>query len=373
MRIEQIHWADINQIPGTESALQHAQLVLCTGGIDVVGKDSVFPTLRKLYPDADIVSLSTAGEIAGTHVYEQSIIINALQFEKTNIRSVSLELSDFQNSFDCGLALADKLRGPSLCHILVISDGTLANGDELVKGINQHTDKNVIVTGGLAADAGRFTGTLVGLNHTARAGLVVAIGFYGKDLIIKHGSRGGWDEFGPVREVTKSQSNKLYSLDHIPALDLYKKFLGEKASELPASALLFPLCLKLDNGEVLVRTILSIDENEGSMTFAGDVPQGSQVQFMMANFDRLIDGAYVAASESKDTYSPQWVFLVSCVGRKLVLAHRTEEEIEAVVETLGKQAIYSGFYSNGEISPLLESTRCSLHNQTMTITTYVEL
>lgn len=373
MKVEQSRWSDAEQLFLADLKLNTSNLVIATGGIDVIANEKVFQSLRTFYPNANIISLSTAGEIAGTKVYDQNIIVNALEFEKTNIRSVSIELSEFENSRDCGCALAKQLAGDELCHILVISDGTLANGDELVKGINECTDGSVIVTGGLAADAGRFTGTVVGLDETPRAGVVVGVGFYGKNLIITHGSRGGWDEFGPIREVTKSKGNKLFSLDNTPALDLYKKFLGPKASELPASALLFPLCLKLENNYVLVRTILSIDEENGSMTFAGDVPEGSKVQFMMANFDRLIDGAYDAATESKKVIPAQWVFMVSCVGRKLVLGHRVDEELEAVAETLGKQAIFSGFYSNGEISPMLGSTACSLHNQTMTITTYAEV
>ena len=63
---------------------------------------------------------------------------------------------------------------------------------------------------------------------------------------------------------------------------------------------MFPLSLHCDNGGQLVRTILSIDEEQGSMTFAGDIPNNAEVRFMMANFDRLIDGAANAAEASYD-------------------------------------------------------------------------
>jgi hypothetical protein len=242
-----------------------------------------------------------------------------------------------------------------------------------VRGINSELPTNVIVTGGLAADAGRFTKTLVGANHNPESNRIVAVGFYGNHLKITHGSHGGWDLFGPVREVTKAVDNVLYELDGENALDLYKRYLGPRANELPGSALLFPLCiLGNDMQSQLVRTILSVDESAGTLTFAGNIPQGAKVQFMMANFDRLVDGAAKAAEQSSDK-SPELVLMVSCVGRKIVLDQRIEEEVESVCQYFGDKPNYTGFYSNGEISPQLGSTKCSLHNQTMTITTYHEM
>ncbi len=361
------------QWSGATDALSDANLVIAAGGIDLVGQAFVYEELSQRYPKAEIISFSTAGEIAGTKVLDNSIVATALHFEKTQIKTCSLLLSDFSSSYDCGLELYKQLMGPELVHILVISEGIHANGDELVKGINQHLPEGIIVTGGLAADSGRFQKTLVGLNAIPTSGNVIGIGFYGKNLVISHGSQGGWDAFGPVRVVTESAGNVLHSLDNIPALDLYKTFLGDKAKELPGAALLFPLCIKLDNGDLLVRTILSIDESKGTMTFAGDLPQGAKVQFMMANFDRLIDGAIDAAEQSSADKKPDWVLMVSCVGRKIVLGQRIDEELEGVYDELGPQAVYSGFYSNGEISPILNSSKCSLHNQTMTITTYTEV
>lgn len=124
-----------------------------------------------------------------------------------------------------------------------------------------------------------------------------------------------------------------------------------------------------------MRTILAIDETEQSLTYAGDVPQGARARFMKANFDRLMDGASAAAKtsyESIGSSSPDLAILVSCVGRKLVLKQRIEEEVEGVREVLGDRAVLAGFYSYGEISPFTRLTKCELHNQTMTITTLSE-
>jgi hypothetical protein len=207
--------------------------------------------------------------------------------------------------------------------------------------------------------------------------MVVAIGFYGNSIRIGHGSFGGWDEFGTERVITRSDKNILYEIDNKNALDLYKEYLGYYKNELPGSALLFPLSIKEPNcDERVVRTILSIDERKKSMLFAGNLPTGSTVRFMKANFDRLIDGSSIAAQKAftslPDT-QPELVILISCVGRKLILQDRTEEEVEAVRKIFGSISPVTGFYSYGEISPFNPRTKCQLHNQTMTITTLYEV
>jgi hypothetical protein len=168
----------------------------------------------------------------------------------------------------------------------------------------------------------------------------------------------------------------LYEFDGQSALGLYKKYLGEHADRLPASGLLFPLSLRTRAGETpVVRTILAVDEAAQSMTFAGDVPEGSYARLMKANFDRLIDGASEAARSSQGAIGPapaELAILISCVGRKLLLKQRVEEEVEGVREVLGPRPVFTGFYSYGEISPFTTGARCELHNQTMTITTLAE-
>ncbi|RJQ51925.1 MAG: hypothetical protein C4530_19405, partial [Desulfobacteraceae bacterium] len=187
---------------------------------------------------------------------------------------------------------------------------------------------------------------------------------------------GGWDPFGPERLVTRSKGNVLYELDGQSALELYKRYLGEHAKELPASGLLFPLNMRTaESDSGVVRTILAVDEADQSMTFAGDVPEGAHVRLMKANFDHLVDGAIGAAQTSYEAIgsrSPELAILISCVGRKFILKQRVEEEVEGVQEVLGADTVLTGFYSYGEICPSAPRANCELHNQTMTITTFAE-
>jgi hypothetical protein len=250
------------------------------------------------------------------------------------------------------------------------------NGSELAQGLTKNLPEEVTVTGGLAADADRFEKTYVLWDDLPEDNLIAAIGFYGSSLKIGYGSMGGWDPFGPERVITRSEGNVLFELDGQSALGIYKKYLGEHAKGLPSTALLFPLSIRTKSRETgIVRTILGINEEKQSMTFAGDIPQGAYARFMKANFERLIDGSQEAAATSAGAMGSvrtDLAVLVSCVGRKLVLKQRIEEEVEAASEILGKQTFLTGFYSYGEISPFTAGAKCELHNQTMTITTFGE-
>lgn len=353
-----------------------AQLVFVFGSRSILENADRYSEIREFYPNADIALCSTAGEILEDLVYDDTVVVTAVQFQHTEVRTASLNLTDIAGSAKAGTSLAHELMTDDLRHMVVLSDGLHVNGSEIVKGINTVLGENVSCTGGLAADGADFRKTLVGLNQAPEENQIVAIGFYGDRLHVGHGSVGGWDNFGAERLVTRSEGNVLYELDGQSALELYKMYLGDKASELPGSALLFPLGLKFDDdSETLVRTVLGVDEENNSMTFAGDIPEGCYVRLMKANFDRLIEGADLAAKQVDrgEASTDRLALLVSCVGRKLVLGQRIDEEVEAVQQVLGDDMTITGFYSYGEISPMVESPSCELHNQTMTITTFAEI
>jgi hypothetical protein len=331
------------------------------------------------FPQSHVIGCSTAGEIHGAEISDDSLVVAAVRFDKTPILTAHATVQTPRDSYAAGYEIASRLKEPSLRGLLVLSDGLNVNGSELVNGLNDRLEGTVVVTGGLAGDGTHFTRTWVIKDRAPRSGYVTAVGFYGDQVRLGSGSKGGWDKFGPERLVTKSKGNVLYELDGRPALQLYKEYLGDRATGLPATGLLFPLAIRTSrlDGKILVRTILAVDEATQSMTFAGDIPEGVFAQLMRANFDRLIQGASDAASLTANDHgdrhseSPTFSIAISCVGRRLVLGERTEEETEAILEILPKGSRQIGFYSYGEISPYASGV-CDLHNQTMTLTTIAE-
>lgn len=366
-------WSVLKNDPDFDHS--RCQLVLVFGTKSLLQSDKLRQNIRDCYKNADIVYSSTSGQILGTKVSENSIVLSALIFEKTRILSVVEKAVNCTSCFDFGDKVSAKLDKKDLKYVLVVSDGQMVNGAELITGINSNMPYNVVVTGGLAGDGIHFGETFTGLNDQVGSGYVVAVGFYGEHFNVGFGVKSGWKGFGAEREVTSSFGNVLSEIDGENALALYKKYLGPKADELPESALLFPLSIQIEGWkEPIVRTVLSIDEENGTIKFAGDIPMNAKVRLMRTRIDNLIKASEDAAITAlkMNTNQPEFTLLVSCVGRKLVLDHRVEEEIEAVNTVFKNNNAVTGFYSYGELSPDSEGSVCYLHNQTMTLTTYSE-
>jgi hypothetical protein len=376
VRTEQAQWrAETGWQPEAPGRIADPHFVLVFGPSRLLESGDALGDLRRVWPTSCLFGCSTAGEIRDTTVADESLVATAIRFDASEIATAWTRVDSATDSFQAGVRLASSIAHSNLRHAFVLSDGLNVNGSDLVRGLTSALPPGIALTGGLSGDGDRFAHTVVLWEGQARSHIVGIIGFYGDRLSVGTGSLGGWDPFGPERLITRSDGNVLYELDGRSALDLYKTYLGEHAEGLPATGLLFPLSLRGPREDVpLVRTVLAIDEHRQSMTFAGDMPQGTYARFMKANFDRLVDGAHRAADASQQNLSTSadLAVLISCVGRKLVLRQRIEEEVEAVRDVLGTRPVLAGFYSYGEISPFTPSARCELHNQTMTITTFAE-
>ncbi len=348
-------------------------LVFLFGYPDMRQDHPGFRELLDLFPTSAMVGCSTAGEIYEEEIHSGSLVVGIMRLECSDLQIASCRVDPALDDSVVGERLMEELHEHgALRAVLVLSDGLNVNGSELTRGINRRIDTThpVVVTGALAGDEDRFGSTWVVVDRELRQNHVTAVGFYGETLRVGYGSGGGWDRFGIDRRVTRAEGNVLYTLDDRPALELYKKYLGEYADELPASGLLFPLLVKEEGKEPKVRTILAIDEEANSITYAGDIEQGSSATFMKANFDNLVSGAEQAAMEiAQEEYDGEDALLVavSCVGRRLVLGQRSEDELEVVRDLFPPSVRMIGFYSYGEISTQ-GGGRCDLLNQTMTLT-----
>jgi len=348
-------------------------LVLVFGNRYLLEDTNLYDEIRNLFPDGELVFGSTCGDIASDTVNEESITVTAIEFEKSSfVVKTSNILNANEDSFKSGKALINQLPQEDLKFVFVVSEGSFTNGSELTRGMDAVRNEQTIITGGLCGDDDRFETTLASYNENPKKGEAVAIGFYGDTLEISFSIKGGWTPFGPERIVTKSDGNTLFELDNKPALDLYKTYLGEeKSKELPGAALMYPLNVQVEkDGHSFVRSVLSIDEETNAMTLAGSIPQNSKVQLMMTNVDNIANATEIAATQAVTgrKTAPELAILMSCIGRKLVLDQRVEEELEEVSEIVGDNVTVAGFYSYGEIAPFYGLMSCQLHNQTMTIT-----
>jgi hypothetical protein len=369
MKVTQAQFMDGNWSPSITSLSQNPQWILAFGSRELLPE--ALKNIRDQFPGAILTAASTSGEIFEDQVYENSVSLNLVSFEKTELKSALATCSNVNQSEEAGKQLGRELNAPDLKHIFVLSNGLTVNGTALAKGIQQEVGAAVSISGGLAGDGADFKKTIIFNNDQSGDSLIVAVGLYGDALSVSCSAYGGWSPFGPIRLVTNSDGSVLNQLDNSSALVKYKEYLGDDAAGLPMNALLYPLQITPESSpRSMVRTVLAIDEKTNAMTFAGDIPKGSKAQLMRANTDELVDGAKTAADNALADLSsqPQLAILVSCVGRKLLMKQRTEEEVEVVRDVLGEQSSITGFYSYGELAPIQKGEPCDLHNQTMTIT-----
>ena len=348
------------------------QLVIAFGALPFFSEPGMADMLRRTFPEAALIGCSTAGEITRDGVNDGHCVITAVHFEGTRVRAATARLAGMADSQAAGTRIGRELAAPDLRAVLVLGPGVQINGSALVEGIGGEVG-NTPITGGLAGDGGAFVRTWTLGVAGATDDHVAAVGLYGEAIDFAHGSFGGWEPFGPARKVTRCDGNVLFELDGEPALDIYKRYLGDHAKGLPASGLLFPFAMVGEdrNAVGLIRTILGIDEAAGSLTLAGAIDPDGYLKLMHASTDRLVNGAEAAAEAARRMHHSEGdslAILVSCVGRKLVMGERVDEEVGAVADVFGTRATLTGFYSYGEISPFAPGGACHLHNQTMTIT-----
>jgi hypothetical protein len=378
VKIIQFKWRkDERRAPDLSTAERSSpNLVFVFGARTLLQDGNLVRELRQHFERAALIGCSTSGEIVGDEVIDDSVIATAVTFDHTRLRTADAKITQTKSSYQVGEELARQLNDISLRHVFVVSDGLNVNGSDLARGLASGVPRGVSITGGLSGDGAQFAETWVIVDGTEGPQYVGAVGLYGDHLRIGYGSMGGWKPFGPLRTITRAEANVLYELDGHSALDLYKTYLGDHADQLPGSALLFPIVVtEAEGGEGVVRTVLSVSERDKSMMFAGDIPQGGTAQFMNTHVNDLVDGATDAAEASLiglGEKRPELALLVSCVGRKLVMKQRIEEEVEAVRGVFGADTTIAGFYSYGELCPFRQGGECRLHNQTMTVTAFAE-
>jgi len=338
--------------------------------------DQHLKNIKAVYPKSKILGSSTSGEIQNGEINDHSIVCVVTRFKHTRLKLFSAPIN-FATSAEVGRTISESLVSPELKNILLFTDGLNIDGSDLIKEMHQTLlDKNINVpiTGGLAGDGNRFINTFVIFGTEIKTHHAVALGFYGEHIQIFAGTGTGWDPFGPLRVVTKAERNTIFEIDGIPALKLYREYLKEDAQNLPVSGVLFPLGVSWGKNENIVRSVARIDEANNGLIFASRIPENSKVQLMHSNVMKLIKAAENALDNcpmdfTQDT--PTLAVIVSCIGRRMIMGQKTEDEIEIIRDRLPIHAEICGFYSYGEFAPTANKQN-ELHNQTMTLIIFQE-
>ena len=260
-------------------------------------------------------------------------------------------------------------------YLQVFSDGLTGNGSALVRGLESVLGTRVPVAGGTAGDDGKFERTCQFHGSKILSDAVVGMGFSGT-FTVSTGVQSGWSPVGIAKKVTRAAENVVYELNGQPALEVYERFLGKHACKLPAVGVEYPLGLVDRHGDLgeedfcLLRATMSVNREEGSISFAGEVLEDSWVRLTCGDHTSILSAAESAARralENLGTATPSLVFVFSCMARKIVLGRRTSEESDMIRGILGDNVPMLGFYTYGEYCPLTVGQRNLFHNETVTI------
>ena len=325
----------------------------------------------------NLIGCTTGGEISDLGISTGSAVLGGIVTDKIDFHIASA-VNLKQDSEEAGKNLARQLPG-NVSHVQLFSDGLTGNGCAILRGINSVFKGQTPIVGGTAGDDGKFQRTWQFAGDKLLSDAVVAIGFSG-DFRIGTGAKSGWAPIGVAKKVTRASGNTLYELNGESALKVYERFLGKHAAKLPAIGVEYPLGLTesnrdrwSDGGEYdsfLLRATMSVDRRQGSITFAGEIPEGARVHLTCGDSASILSAVEKAAREAISDLGgglPNVVFCYSCYARKIVLGRRITEETDIVRQSIGKDTPLMGFYTYGEFCGVSSDSACYLHNETISL------
>lgn len=258
---------------------------------------------------------------------------------------------------------------------LIISGGLTTDGDEIIEGIENICGKGTTIFGGLAADGLKMERTYVFTNDTLTDKGLLALIFDEEKIELNGVAVGGWKPIGIDRVITKSDGNIVYAIDDEPALSFIKRYAGLK--DLNADNALnfllasnFQLQLQRENKHPVMRTPMWANINDGSIVFAGSLPQGSKVKLSLLPGFEVIDATKIEFLKyQKEQPEVDALIVFSCAGRQITLGPYVSEEVDGIKKIWNAPLV--GFFCYGEIGKVV-SGQHEFHNMTCSLATLKE-
>jgi len=321
----------------------------------------------------NFIGCTTDGEVSSAGFSSESAVLAGIATDQITFQVASVSNIGHDGEWT-GRELGNALQ--SARHVQVLSDGLTGNGSAIARGLTSALGVQVPVSGGAAGDARRFKQTWQFLGSNILTDSAVAMSMSG-NFDVGTGVRSGWFPAGVPKKVTRAKGNVVYEFEGQSALSVYRMYLGPLAPQLPAVGVQFPFGIvdeKLQLGEdVILRAPMAIDEREGSVSFAGEVPEGCTMVLTTGGITESLlqasgEAARRAMADLGNASMPAIIFLYTCMGRRILLGRRTNEETARICSVVGRGVPITGFYTYGEYCPAKRDSGCLLHNETATVT-----
>lgn len=320
------------------------------------------------WPNLQLIGCTTDGEFSSEHGYvEDSIILTLFSSNQIKFSSGYVDNASPNLEKDCKEVLSkaiDSLSStPKLC--ILFSDAINTNGETVMGLLNTITDGKLPIVGGISADSWRFNQTKQFYNNISSPTISPFI-LLGGDFEFSIGMDCGWEPIGDLGTVTRSEGNIVYEINNKPTLDFFKNFLGENTK--PTLELPVAVYDSSGNFSFMRTSFENYNEEDGSVTFLGNIPVNYIVRITMVNRDSILTGTRISVNHAVNTISfcdsPVVALCFTCSARRVLLGTRTVEEYGLVRDIIGDKVKFAGFYTYGEFCPNLSNSVNEFHNET---------
>ena len=342
-------------------------------------QEALLKGITSVTHDAKLAGCSTAGEILSDGPVRRSVVVMTIRSDSVQV-ATGLGLQMSQDSRQAGQEVARQVAQAKLIAphaFLMFPDGLSGNGADVIRGVQEVLGLSFPIVGGSAADDFRFTRTYQYFQDKVYTDSVPGVLLAGP-IAVGIGARHGWRPLGRPRQVTRALANIVQELDGHSAVNLYETYFGTAAAAVKSETLvdmsiLYPLGLPVPGEEeYLLRNILRIDPN-GSVIYAGEIPEGSEVRLMMGSKAKALQAARWAADQAVRSIaprSPRFGLVFSSCSRSRLFGRQAGEEIEAIRRVMGETVPLIGFYDYGEQAPLTAvnfAGRSYFHNESLVV------
>lgn len=321
------------------------------------------------FPGIELVGCTTDGEVSDTHDFaEDSVALLLLCSDSLDFASgcgtgvSTTPLHAVQEARDQALARLGS--EPSLA--LVFPDGLSTIATPLDSVLRQVFGPRTPVFGGTAGDHYRLKQTWQ--FHGARVFTdAIPILLISGPLLHSSHICSGWRPLGQKLTITRSKGNVVHEINDMPAVELFRHYLGDNTKEY----IQFPLAVFEPGSQAFsLRDPLYFNEDDGSIQFIGHLPVGSEVQLAEAGREDILQAAASASRQALESYpgqAPSLALIFSCASRRQILGTLSKEECRHLKDNAPAGMGVFGFYTYGEIGPLIRGGATIYHNDTYVV------
>lgn len=326
----------------------------------------ILDEIHQTFPGIQLIGGTSDGEISSKLAFQEDSLVlilfcsDEVEFQAAVGRHIST--NPIEIAEQTVRAAQAQARHPTvLC--ITTPESLSTSGLLLLQGLQRALGPTVPILGGTTCDQWRFQKTHQFFGREVLSDALPILLLSGP-VLFGHGVATGWTPIGQRGIATEVDGNVLHTINHQPAMEFYRNYLGNVR---PSPAYRLAVFESNQTSWYMRTSNGSYDLNSGSITFFADIPAQSEVQVVSSNRDEVIGSACLSLKEALAHYpgeNPTIALFFSCTGRMHLLGSRAKEEYQALQPYLTDEMTCIGFYTYGEIAPLYPKGMTQFHNET---------